>query len=442
MSEIPKIPEKGKVYLGDEKLVERYVRYRVGRLVNPPPWWPTFVPPPFSEEELWEIERHCRRIVDNVAAAKERLTPLERWRATRNFEELDRPFMGSLTFNNMVARALDCFADSLKPGIDMYWYPKLCLKGHLAWAAAFKTDDIAPYNFSYGMDTEMGSRSKAKLIPYAAPAWITYPVDLEHLEEDMARIHIPDVYRDGFFPAHLWMIRKLKEFMTKYGAYDIMPIHASFCALPEAAAMMCGMKEGIKLNKTNPELYERFAKYFLPYTISLGTAIWDILDPNHDIGWCCDFPSFGALNEATKRALKYAAIVVKALPEFLSMNGFDQSAVLEYMCENGMISLGSMELETPLETVKKIFTKYGKLYGQCSNEQQSSMATASVEKNIELTKANIDIGAGPGYLFLVGTTDLWATYENVKAVYKTAKEYGKKKYEELKSKPGALSSSK
>jgi len=440
MNEIPKIPEKGKAYLGDEKLVERYVSYRVGRLVNPPPWWPTFVPPQFSEEELLEIERFCQKIVDNIAKSGERLTPLERWRATRNFEELDRPFLASATFNNITAKALDCFSGSLKPGIDLYWYPKLCLKGHLAWAAAFAPDDVAPYNFSYGLDAEFGGRSKSKLVPYAAPAWVTPPIDLAHLEEDLARIHTPDVYRDGFFPPHLWLVRKLKEFMMKYGAYDVMPIHASFCAMPEAGGIIAGMKEGIKLNKTNPDLYERLAKVVLPYTISLGRAIWDILDPNHDLGWCCDFPSFGILNEATKRALKYAAIVVKALPEFLTVNGFDQSAVLEYMCQNGMVSLGSIEYETPLETVKKIYTKYGKLYGMCSNEQQSAMATASVEKNVELTKANIDTGAGPGYYFVAGTVDVWSKYENVKAVIETAREHGKKKYEDLKSKPGALSS--
>ena len=425
-------------YLGDEKLVERYVAYRVGRLANPPPWWPNFVPPSFSEEELWEIERHCRRIVDNVAASGEKMTPLERWIATRSFGEPDRPFMASATFNNITARALDCFADSLKPGIDLYWYPKLCLKGHLAFAAAFKTDDLNPYNYSYGCDTEMGGRSKSVNVPYAAPAWITPPVDPEHLEEDLARAHVPDVYQDGYFPPYLWLVRKLKEFMVKHGAYDVMPIHASFCAMPEAAAMMLGMKEGIKLNKTNPDLYERLAKWFMPYTISLGRAIWDILDPNHDLGWCCDFPSFGILNEATKRALKTAAVVVKALPDFLAVNGFDQSAVLEYMCENGMISLGSIEYETPLAIVKKIYMKYNKLYGMCSNEQQSSMATATVEKNIELTTNNIDVGAGPGYFFVLGAVDPWSTYENIKAVVKTAKEYGKKKYDELKSKPGAL----
>jgi len=436
--EIPKIPlPDGKPYLGDEKVARLYYGNRVGRVIDGPPWWPNFIPPAFSEEELWEIERYCAQMVKNVKELNEPLTPVERWRATREFRfgDLDRPYGMATTFNILPMRALDCFSDSLKPGIDVHWYPKLGVKAHLCFNAKFKMDCVNPYTFSYG-DTELGGAAVAKFTEYTAPYWTQLYSDPEHVMDDIktGKLHPLDPYHDGTYPAYLWMVRKLKEFMKKHGAYDYIPILGTACAM---GALTMSLKDMIKLNKRNPELYAEVQKWGLNYPITFGRAMWDILDPDHDILWICDFPTYGNLEQA-KPYLEQHKIIVKAIPQFLHMIGFDQTNAIEYMCQNGNISLGAIELATPLEFAKKVYQKYHKLYDTITNEQYSAAATETPERNVELTKANIDTGAGPGYFFGVPATDPWAKIENLEAIVKTYREYGKQKWDELKKKAGAL----
>jgi hypothetical protein len=457
--EAPQIPgPNGEPYLGDEKLQYQHLTYRYCRpaegIFKAPPWWPHFVAPSFSEEELWLFESFCKKMVADVEEANEPLTPVERWKATREhrFGDLDRPFQMPSTFNILPMRSLDCFSDAVKPGYAAYWYPKLYVMGHLAFNAKFNFDCPQLTNISYGEQEACGDipGKPVKWGPYIHPAspWglgastregkqITKDdVDwyLEYRKTRMA-----DPWTDGSLAAYMWAIKKTREFMMKHGAYDVKPILANACGGIGTMYLMLGWKEGLKCERNDPDLCEKLAGCNTDYLISINRAVWDILDPSHDIVWICDFPSFGLLTEGSKRAiLKSHPIIVKALPQFMHLDGFDQSAVLPFMLEHGCISLGTWEGGTPIEFLKKNYPKYHKLYGAYTEDTIVAVATKTPEVNAANVKANIDAGAGPGYTYLAPASDPWSKIENLEIIKKTATEYGRKKWDELKKVPGAL----
>jgi uroporphyrinogen-III decarboxylase len=400
---------------------------RVGVLENAPPWWPNFKPPEFSEEELCEIERYCKKIVENVGKEKG-MTPKERWKTTWNLGIPDRPLVASIHNNLVVARVLDGWSDSLKPGIDLHWYPKLCVKGHLAYVARFNMEVVHPYGYTYG-DTEYGGRSRAKLVPYAAPAVVEAPIKTE---ADFEMIHIPDLDRDGFYPAYLWMVRKIKEFMKKHGVADVMPMKADFCAEPASAGVVLrGMKQHMIDVRRNPEIVRRCAEIDLEFKIKYGKAV---LEAGADFMGCCSFGGFMGLELYKKLDIdKYNRALVKALPpnSFVFQIGFDQSQVIEYLCQTGSVSHGFiLSHETPTEIARSVATKY-KLHFT-SMIDPMLVVSGPKEKIVENVKNNIKLGAGPGYWFCGGFSDYWSLPEYVELVIKTAKEYGAELYKELR----------
>ena len=117
----------------------------VGEMENAPEWWgKTYDEIDFewSKEEELELQRYCEKIIQN--AEEEEMTPKERFEATWQGKDKDRLHI-EVKYNVPYAvRTLDSFADAIKPG-DLYQWPKLHIKGHLATAARFKLDIINVY---------------------------------------------------------------------------------------------------------------------------------------------------------------------------------------------------------------------------------------------------------------------------------------------------------
>jgi uroporphyrinogen-III decarboxylase len=398
---------------------------RVGVLENGPPWWPNWKEPEFTEEDLCEIERYCKKIVENVSKEKG-MTPRERLKTTLELGIPDRPLVYSGILNVAVARVLDCWSDSLKPGIDMWWYPKLCLKAHLAWVARFNTDFPWPYIFSYG-ETEWGGSSRAKLLPYAAMAGIDPPIKTE---EDWDIIHVPDPNRDGYYPVNIWLVRKTKEFMNKHGVSDVMPLHGAFCpSSVDVANHIIGLKRFFAALKREPEAVHRVAKMDLPFRIKYAKAM---LEAGADFLMCCSFGGVAGI-ETYKQFDKWNIEVVKRVgaSNFLWGFGFDQSPTLEYMCETGSMPMGwTGGYETPIELARRVATKYNKVF---TNTFDALIAVhGPPDKIVETVKKNITVGAGPGYMFSAPVADYWIPQEHNDLVVKTAKEYGREVYKGLK----------
>ena len=400
---------------------------RVGELENAPPWWPHWKEPDFTEEDLCEIERYCKKIVENVSKEKG-MTPRERWKTTLELGMPDRPFVAIQQCNLPVSRVLDCWSDSLKPGIDLHWYPKLCLKGHLAWTARFNHDWVHPYIFTYG-ETEWGGSSKGKVLPYAAPAQTEAPIKTE---ADFETIHVPDFNRDGFYPPYLWMVRKIKEFMKKHGVADIMPMKADFCAAPSIAGyILRGIKQYMVDVKRNPEMARRCAELDLKFKIQYGKAV---LEAGADFMGCCSFGGFMGLETYKKADVdKYDLALAKALPpkSFTYQFGFDQSPSLEYMCQTGSMVLGWIcDPATPMEMQRRVATKYNKIMMPVT--ESLILLRGPPEAIIEHMKNNIKQGAGPGYSFSLAVGDYVSRSEYIDLAIKTAKEYGAEVYKGLK----------
>jgi uroporphyrinogen-III decarboxylase len=398
---------------------------RLGVLENAPPWWPNFKPPEFTEEDLCEIERYCKKIVENVSNEKG-MTPWERWRVTKELGIPDRPLVYNMPLNLAVSRVLDCWSDSLKPGIDMWWYPKLCLKGNLAWVARFNVDCIWPYVFTYG-EVEWGGSSRAKLLPYTAMAAIDPPIKTE---EDWDRIHVPDVHRDGFYTPYLWMVRKTREFMSKHGLTKVVPLQAAFCGESWGAGVILkGLKHWLVDVKRNPEMVHKCAELDLPFRIQYAKAVLEA--GQTDLLGCCAWPGIAGL-EPYKPFDKYQLEVTKAIgaTNFVWMYGFDQSSTLEYQCQTGSMPMGWFGThDTPREIVRRVATKYGKVF---ANYFDPLIAVHGPPAKIaDTVKDYVKTLAGPGYIFIHSAVDYWTPQEYVDLVVKTAKEYGAEVYKGL-----------
>jgi hypothetical protein len=399
---------------------------RVGILENAPPWWPNFKPPEFTEEDLCEIERYCKKIVENVSNEKG-MTPMERWKVVKEHGIPDRPPVYTATIAINVSRALDCWSDSLKPGIDMWWYTKLLLKAYFAWTARFGNEWIHPYILSYGFP-EIGGSSRAKLVPYAAIAMIDPAIKTE---DDWDRINIIDVHRDGFFPPYLWLLRKLREFMKKHGVADVVPLWGNFCAgaFGGTQETLFGLKAGWIALRRNPEILHKGTKLNIKKILAFAKAVKDIGVDQLSV---CDWPSIAGL-EAYKPFDPYKLEETKAVtpPGHISMNAFDSSPTLEYMCQTGSIGMAfGCTHETPKELCRNIATKYNKVFALYPDPL--IFASGPGDRIVATVKDYIKTCAGSGYLFVANATDYWTPQENIDLAVKTAKEYGAEVYRGLK----------
>lgn len=401
---------------------------RLGVLENAPPWWPNFMPPEFTDEDIQEIKRHCEKILENISKEKG-MTPRERWEATLKYEIPDRPLVTNVPWNLALTRVMDCWSDSLKPGIDLWWYPKLFVKSIFAWVARFGIDFPIFYPLTYG-ETEFSVNSKTKITPYSHPYQYDPPIKTM---DDLAHLHLPDVYHDGFFPAHLWVYKKTKEFMKEFGVLDVMPIWMApaTCPLATILCAVMGMEGTLKAWRRNPELVHKCMEFTTQHFVNHAKAVLE-LEP--DTLWCCSLASLSNKLDDYKPYDKYYLEAVRAIaPSKIAWTpSFDQSNTLEYQAQTGSASLGWMPTyETPMEVVVGLARKYKLICGYYNNPLD--FLSASKERIIELVKNNIDCGAGPGFIYSnPGVIDYTTPHETIDLIIKTAKEYGREVYNGLR----------
>lgn len=401
-------------------MAEKPIKFEEAITGNAPPWWPNFEPEDFSEVDLHEIERYCEKIIENVS--KEKMTPKERWKVTKELGIPDRPLVIQMPCQHAVARVLDGWSDSLKPGLDMWWYPKLYVKANFCWVARFRDDWINLYG-PWGFGTGWGGSYKMKLLPYASPAPVTNPVETE---EDWGRIKPPE---HAASPEYLWTLRKTKEFMKKYGVADIMPLEGYFC--PDAYAgvfELIGLKNTMIYYRRKPDLIDKICKMINPLVIARAKAV---LEAGSDFVSCCSWSGIAGL-ETYKSFDKYQLEVTKTLgaSAFMWQYGFDQSSTLEFQCQTGSMPYGwKCTHETPIDIQRQLATKYKKVFFPFIDPMVA--VSGPPDKITATVKNNIKAGAGPGYVFCHSAVDYWSKAEYIDLIMKTAKEYGAEIYKSL-----------
>jgi hypothetical protein len=415
-----------------EKYYPRWVSDRpprVGKVENGPPWWPNFDPPSFSEEELWEIERYCQKIVENV---KEEggMTPWERWKITMDLGIPDRPFVFNQALNISTGRVLDNWTEALKPGIDLFWYPKLMLKAHFLWTVRFKTDHISPYVYSYG-ENEYSPKSATKMLPKAPPAmWIKPAIDT--FEELDTIVHEVDPYRDGFFPPYMWVVRKTKQFMVKHGVSDYLPLIAYICPEPTGLiVVLSGHRLGFPAYKRQPEVALKAAQLDLSFRIRFGRALRDE-GADHLCMCSCAGPWLGL--ETWKKFNHIWVEVEKGLEPVGGLTHLlacDERPLLEYYFETGAIRRSfNADHETPYEFVAEVAKKWKKAYSPYFNGVM--LSTGPAERIVDSIKAIVKTCAGPGFWCTNPSSEYYARPEWIELAEKTYKEYGKEVFKTLR----------
>jgi len=95
----------------------------------------------WSREEELEIERYCEKILKNIEE-EGGMTPKERFMAMMWGQDKDRMPTALLGGTTYTSKVYDGFREAMKP-IDLYQYPKLWVKGHLAFLGWPVEDDRA-----------------------------------------------------------------------------------------------------------------------------------------------------------------------------------------------------------------------------------------------------------------------------------------------------------
>jgi len=227
----------------------------------------------WSHEDEVEIERYCTKILANIEE-EGGMTPLERWNACMWGKDKDRMVMGIHTANTYVTRVYDGFSNAMKP-IDIYRYPKLYVKAHLATIARFGMDYANQHTITYGEDMWGG---QSKMIEYGNPILEGKPPVKEL--EDLEGAPIPDPYKDGLYPGYTWAFREYRRILDKYKVP--LPVWGSICVGPTNAAMMGMMgwaQFGMALKK-NPELARRCLDLATEWNIRYGKALIDEAKPD------------------------------------------------------------------------------------------------------------------------------------------------------------------
>ena len=226
----------------------------------------------WSREEKVEIERYCAKILKNIEE-EGGMTPLERWKAAMWGKPKDRMVMGIHTANTYITRIMDGFSDAMKP-IDVYRYPKLWVKAHLAAVARFGLDYANQHAINYGEDLWGGQSS---MIEYGNPIMEGDP-PIKKIE-DLEGVVIPDPRKDGLYPGYLWAYREYRRIIDKYKIPHA--VWGSICVGPTLmpAMGMLGFEGFSTALRKDKELVRRCCQVSLEWLIRYGKAFIDEVRP-------------------------------------------------------------------------------------------------------------------------------------------------------------------
>ncbi|MBN1317798.1 MAG: hypothetical protein JXA42_20105 [Anaerolineales bacterium] len=242
-----------------------------GGLEGAPDWYGTPLDQlefEWSEEELLELGNYCQHIHRNITCSGDKMTPLERWKATLDGEDRDRLFLESFYFNPFAVRTLDALGKNLKP-VDVCKNPKLLVKAHMATVARYGLDLPVLYPTSY---TQEIWGAETVMTEYGNPALVgEYPIKSL---EDLDGLELPDPCDTGLCAGYLWACREMKRLFVAYGLDKVMPLSVSIGNDPlgTAGMFMMGWPEFIKAARKNPEICKRSLNLATEWTISMGQA--------------------------------------------------------------------------------------------------------------------------------------------------------------------------
>jgi uroporphyrinogen-III decarboxylase len=374
----------------------------------------------FSDEEELEIERYCQKIKENIE--KDKMTPMERWKATIEGQEVDRFLVEAIPATPYPTRVLDGFGNVIKP-IDAFRYPKLFLKSQLAFCARFGTDYPDVYSFTYG-ESEWGG--KAKLLEMAHPVLVEPGVKTM---EDVERLKVPNPYRDGQYPLMLWAMHTMKEIFKKHGLAGVVPVVASCCVRGTTMLQLSirGLKQGYLDPIKNPDIYHKLMPLSNELAINYAKALRDV---GVDIVWCC-------CHHATHPPEVFKEHIAKYDAEFAKKSGidgwgyaFNQEKHVSIMHEAGgydTVKYLMFDTLTPPEFARKFTKEINKPYIAIIEDKKLMEGSSKIE---EYVKQLIKIGTsapGVGFGLSAGTIDYWTPPECIDAYVKYAKQYGKLK---------------
>ena len=222
----------------------------------------------WSEEEKQDLERYCQQIHQNIAESGDKLTPLERWKATLDGRERDRLFLEAFYFNPYAVRTLDASGEIFKPA-DVCRDPKLLVKAHIATVARYGLDLPILYPISY---TQEIWGADAAMTDYGNPLSVgDYPIKSL---EDLEGLEIPDPRNTGLNPGYFWACREIKRLFTKQGLDKVMPL--SVCIgndpLGTVGMFMMGWTDFILAARKNPDLCRQNMDLATEWTIKMGQA--------------------------------------------------------------------------------------------------------------------------------------------------------------------------
>jgi hypothetical protein len=283
---------------------------------------------------------------------------------------------------------------------------------------------------------EFGGASRAKLEPRMMPSPIKPPVRTMGVppgttETDFAKVYMPDITRDGFMPPSIWTIRKIKEFMKKYGAADVIPLLAYIEHMPYPPFPLTGIKEGFAAIKRLPELTHKMAEFMTPFNIeylkAMREAGADIISSSSELGT-------GGLEKAKEFDKYFVRIANELGPNHICADSGLGVSTLEFRCQTGSIGPTGWFATAdnhPLELQRRLATEYKKIFGVLpfnAPELTSSRDPKHVE---ELLKQCIKTCAGPGF-FQTVHLDYWSTQANLDTFVRVPKEYGRELYKDLR----------
>jgi hypothetical protein len=226
----------------------------------------------WSREDKVEIERYCTKILQNIEE-EGGMTPRERFHALMWGEDKDRMCTTLMTGNTYATRTLDGFGAALKP-IDVYQYPKLWVKAHLATVARFGLDVACQHAINYGEDLWGG---QSMMVDYGNPIMEGEP-PIKKIE-DLEGVVIPDPRKDGLYPGYIWAYREYRRIVDEYKIP--IAVWGSICVGPTLTPQMCmlGMTEFSIALRRDKELVRRCCEVSLQWLIRYGKAFIDEVKP-------------------------------------------------------------------------------------------------------------------------------------------------------------------
>jgi uroporphyrinogen-III decarboxylase len=315
---------------------------RQGRLEGAPDWYGTPLDRldfEWSEEEQLELEGYCRQILLNIAESGDRMTPLERWKATLEGKDRDRLFLETYYFNPYAVRTSDPSGEILKP-VDVCRDPRLLVKAHLATVARYSLDLPVLYPISYTPEL-WGAR--AVMMDYGNPALVgDYPIrslaDLEGLE-------VPDPRATGLHPGYLWACREMKRLFADHGVDKVMPL--SVCIgidpLGTAGIFMMGWTEFMRAARKDPEICRQSMNLATEWIIRMGQAA---IDAGADCLVLCSYAGFAPIKDNEWMLGDYVRIGKALGSQRPCLYALTHERALDWfpvMCEQGAVGPGSFQ---------------------------------------------------------------------------------------------------